>query len=287
MKSKIVVLIFMFYSLSGFALVASPEGNVGESEGTLWSWDWVSLVERGKIEPNENRASFQAAQIDVHQIGLSRHFGDSWGASSFARLELKTFTSGEEAVDGRVFYPADSGYAATVGFGANFLEEERARAGFYVTLTPFKSLNEEKFSIPRIDLWSLSFNLSVQWGQRYSMSESLHYGSGLSGQQNSYVSFKHLFGVRFDSLEWARLRFEAGPYVEMDTSERFDEKYDAVFSPSGNRDRIRSAKFGTIIGVDAHFSNDYRMGVMFVQKLGGYDAPATNGLLLSLAGSLF
>jgi hypothetical protein len=49
-----------------------------------WNIEFKSTFERGKVEPNENRSSFQSPEIHVHQLSATQ------------RIENFSFGSGNE-----------------------------------------------------------------------------------------------------------------------------------------------------------------------------------------------
>jgi hypothetical protein len=268
------LLLFSFFSLqSALALVTSP--SIVGAGG--WNVELKSMLERGKIEPNENRSSFQSAEIDVHQLSITKGLeGLSFGSDHFLRLDLKYFQSGEEQVAGQTFYAADTGNAATISFGFNFTHDSQLSSGMYISVSPITNFNQDKFSVPRIDLWSLGFRTSAEINDKFYVEDIVHYGSGIPGKQNSYLGFTHLFALRLNPIIRAPVSVKGGPYAELDTSERTDSKYDSAFSPAGTQDRIRSMKVGVISAIEIQLSEQSYGSVTYVQKLGGYDAPATN-----------
>jgi outer membrane autotransporter protein len=111
------------------------------------------------------------------------------------------------------------------------------------------------------------------------------FGLGVPGRQNSYLAIQKTIGARLGSWLGAEWVSEAGLYVEVDTRERFDSRYDASFSAPGRTDRIRASKMGYLVGVDSGWGNGWSTGARFVQKLGGYDAPATQAFQFKLGRS--
>lgn len=254
--------------------MTSPDG----SPPGRWNVEWKTVLERGKIEPNENKSSFQDAQIDVHQLGVTKSLdGLRFGADHFARIELKYFKSGSETVGGREFYSTDHGKSVSLSYGFNLVHEPSYTSGIYFSVSPLIDFNTSKFSVPRIDLWNLGFRTSVELSDQLFVEGGLHLGSGIPGKQNPYLAFSNLFALR--AAYWI-LRF--GPYAEIDVGERTDAAYDAVYSPIGTQDRIRSVKVGFISGIEMPLSKDLVSSLAYVQKLGGYDAPATNALSFAI-----
>lgn len=279
LKSGFATSLILALGAESQALVISPSGVASGN----WNIEFKSTLERGKVEPNENRSSFQDAEIDVHQFSVTQRIeGLSFGSDHFLRLDLKYLKSGKEEVAGQVFYDADTGNAATLSGGFNFVHEPTYKSGFYASVTPIANFNNEKFSVPRIDLWGVGFRTLVELGKTFFIEDSLHYGSGIPGNQNSYLAFTHLFALRVNNLVNVPMTIQWGPYAELDTSERRDTKYDAAFSSAGTQDRIRSMKVGVISSIEFSITKDTYGTATFVQKLGGYDAPATNALSFSL-----
>ena len=279
MIKTFVTISFLVFGLQAHALVSSPS-TVTSGE---WAIESKSTSERGKVEPNENKDSFQSAKINIYQLsaayGLS---GISFGNDHFLRLDYRYFTSGKEEVGGQVFYEEDTGNAATLTYGFNFVHEPVYSAGMYASVSPLASYNKDKFSSPRVDLWALGLRSGLEFNSNWFTENSIHYGSGQPGRQNSYLAFTNVVGLKLSgATEWpVTLKF--GPYAELDLQERADAKYDAAFSAPGRTDRIRSMKVGVIGGVDINLPSNWYLSGGYVQKLGGYDAPATNALFVSV-----
>ena len=187
---------------------------------------------------------------------------------------------------GQTFYAADTGHAATLSFGFNFIHDLKFASGLYFSISPIINFNKENFSVSRVDLWSLGFGTSVELNDYFYIEDNLHYGVGIPGKQNSYLAFTHLFALRLDKTVDAPVSIKWGPYAELDTSERKDSRYDAAFSHAGTQDRIRSMKVGVVSAVEFRVTEKMYGSILYVQKLGGYDAPATNAVSLTL-GSKF
>ncbi|NJL23876.1 MAG: hypothetical protein HC902_00940 [Calothrix sp. SM1_5_4] len=240
-------------------------------------------MERGKVEPNENRDSYQSAEIDIYKLSLARGFGDlSFGKDHFLRFDYSRFTSGKEQVGSQVFYEKDTGNVATFIYGFNFVHELSYSAGVYLSVSPLTDYNKEKFSTPRVDLWSIGLKSGLEINSSWFLEGLLHYGSGIPGQQNSYVAFTQLVGLKLAETIAFPLTLKFGPYAELDMQDRNDSKYDTAFSAPGRTDRIRSMKIGTVSSLDAEISRNWYVSAGYVQKLGGYDAPATNATFASL-----
>jgi len=274
----VVAMFSIFVSTEARALVSSQaQGNEGD-----WKVELRTTLERGKVEPNENTASFQKAKIDIYEASAARFFGAGFGSRHFAKLQLRAFESGREEAAGRLFHEKDRGQAISLTYGFDLVHELRYSLGIYASVTPFASFNKAKFSQPRIDLASLGFQLGVGLSDSFSMETLLHFGLGYARQQNSYLAFSQVVGWNLEQATGLPANIKLGPYLEMDLQERYDDKYDAAFSPTGRPDRIRAVKFGLLGAFNVGLGNDWYASLAYVQKIGGYDAPATNATSLGL-----
>lgn len=276
-----LVLAVTAVSINCLALVTGSS-VLNENEKRI---EFRTIQERGKIEPNENRASFQSAKIDINQISYLQSIDEikTWGKNHFFRADYKSFTSAEESVSGQIFYSQNQGKSLTLTYGFSFVHELTHLAGIYFSISPLIDFNRKKFSVPRVDNFSVGLPFGLELLPGWSLESLTHYGSGLSGDQNSYLSFSNQIGYRVSGLLSRPFFVKYGVYAELDTSERIDNSYDQAFSPAGTSDRVRSMKYGTLTSAHFDFETFY-FNFDFVQKLGGYDAPATNALALTLGG---
>ncbi len=278
----ISILLSLLFLSPAQALISSQEqGNEGD-----WKVELRTTLERGKVEPTENTGSFQKAKINIHDFSAAHFFRAGFGSRHFAKLQVRSFTSGREEAAGQLFHEKDTGIALTLTYGFDLVHELRYSLGIYGSLTPFADFNRSKFSQPRVDLANLGFQLGVGLTDSLHLENLLHFGLGYPKQQNSYLALSQALGWKMESSLHIPATLKFGPYLEMDLQERYDDKYDAAFSPAGRPDRIRSAKFGLLGSLDLGLGNYWYTGLTYVQKIGGYDAPATNATSLNL-GRLF
>jgi hypothetical protein len=252
LKMKRILFAAFLISSNAYAFVSGPSSvNAGEN--------YVSIgtqAERGKVEPNENRTSFQDAQIDIYKLKYVRGFDGFLGLSrSNVFFEYGNFSSAKEQVGANLFYDKDQGSYLTLGLSSDIVHDLDKQFGFYIQTTPSRSYNKNKFSNPRLDLFALGLTSAFNVTENFFQKNLIHYGAGDGSAQNSYVS---------GSL-----------FLEADMSERKDASYDAAFSPAGTQDRIRAFKYGTLVGADIAITNQINFNVNYLQKLGGYDARST------------
>lgn len=280
----ILVFSLSAFSLPNFAAALTIFGNGANDANSLWTADLRAILERGKVEPNENRDSYQEAKIDIYQIAITRKLPDalSPGSSPYVKIDYKNIRSGAEIVGGRSFYAEDRGNTLGLTYGFSVDTSENSNLSFYGSVTPIRDLNENKFSLPRVDLWNLGMQSSSNWSEYWGFESSILYGSGIAGKQNSYLATAQSFVLKANTKNAMPITFRIGPYAELDLSERFDAQYDAVFTAPGRRDRIRSAKIGFLTSADISAPGFADISIGYIQKLGGYDATATNAITIAL-----
>jgi hypothetical protein len=282
--------------------VAAPVGgHPGEIDANLRVG-----FERGKVEPNENQASWQKAQWEIYQVGLGYTVGNVGPLQDFYfRVDNTFFRSPAEtnAPDrlvnpdaappavclGRVledgvceFHPSDSGWLLSPTVGFNFVHEATHSFGMFVTGTIPIGVNLSRFTLPKIDYVAGGTQLGVHITSWLGYASRIHLGTGAFGgdhTQNATVALTNLLFLEAKRwiLPW-KVGISLGPYFEGDLTERFDDVYDAAYTPAydeGNRDRIRSVKFALVLAPYFQITEHAAIEAGYVQKFFGYDAPAT------------
>jgi hypothetical protein len=268
---KLLIVLFLASSNS-YAFVSGPSSvNAGES--------YVSVgtqAERGKVEPNENRASYQDAQIDIYKLKYVRGFD---GLLSLSRsniyFEYGSFTSAKEQVGSTLFYEKDQGSYLTLGLSGDIVHDLDKQFGFYVQTAPSRSYNKNKYSNPRLDLFAIGLTSAFNITENFFQKNLIHYGSGDGSAQNSYLAIDTGYGYRLNHIVGRQFTVSGSLFLEADMSERKDASYDAAFSPSGTQDRVRAFKYGTLLGADIAIADRINFNINYLQKLGGYDARST------------
>jgi hypothetical protein len=277
-----LLLLAALWPSPALALVASP-GEVSEGR---YRAEIKAIRERGKVEPTENPASFQRAAIDIYRLSLSRGLkSPDFGQNHFLRLDYQRFTSGREEALGQLFYEADRGQSLSLTYGFHPVRELSHSLGIYASVSPLISFNKGKFSVPRVDLFALGVQSGLELSNSILLETLLHFGSGIPGSQNSYLAFTQTLGLRLQPLLGVNAIVRAGPYAEFDLRERTDSTYQNAF-PSTQSGRILAAKVGISASTELKLSSSTFANLGYIQKLAGYDAPATNAAFASV-GALF
>lgn len=277
MKYKLLFL--LFYSNYSNAFVAGPSAvQSGDN--------YLSLgvqLERGLVEPNENKASCQNAQIDLQKLKYVRGFNSFFGLSqSSFFVEYGNFSSSKEEVGSNFFYDKDQGSYLTFGLSQDLVRELDKQFGFYIQISPLRSYNKNKFSNPRIDLFALGLTSAFDISENFFQKSLIHFGSGEGSSQNSYLAIDTGYGYRLNQVFDRQLTVLGSLFLEADTSERKDSSYDAVFSAVNTQDRVRAFKYGTVLGIDMALTQEVNLSANYLQKLGGYDARSTQIYTLNL-----
>jgi hypothetical protein len=272
LKMKKILIAAFLASSNAYAFVSGPSSvNAGEN--------YVSIgtqTERGKVEPNENRSSFQDAQIDIYKLKYVRGFNEFLGLSrSNVFFEYGSFSSAKEQIGSTLFYEKDQGSYFTLGLSGDIVHDLDKQFGFYIQTTPSRSYNKNKFSNPRLDIFALGITSAFNVTENFFQKNLIHFGSGDGSAQNSYLAIDTGFGYRLNQLVGRQFTVSGSLFLEADMSERKDTSYDAAFSPAGTQDRIRAFKYGTLIGADIAITNQMNFNINYLQKLGGYDARST------------
>ncbi len=280
MKQFMILVCVALFGSYTFALVGGVSAiNEGENRILL-----EAQTEGGKIEPNENKTSFQDADIKINRLKYSHGLGDFFKLStSVISIEYGQISSKEERVGASLFYPSDSGHYVSLGFSAELLHNADRLFGFYVNAIPSSSYNEKKFSNPRIDKFSFGLNSSFNLSENVFQKSLIHYGSGDGQDQNSYIAVDTGFGFRLKKWASFPLVLSSSLFLEADLKDRYDSSYDAVFSAPSETDRIRAFKYGTLLGVSAEVTKEVSVSFDYLQKLGGYDARSTQISKLGVA----
>ena len=273
MKFIIAIIVFALISTSKVSAFVSGPSAVNPGENALIAG---TQIERGKVEPNENRLSYQDAKIDIYKIKYVRGLENILGFShASVFLEYGQFASAEEKVAATLFYKNDKGSYATIGFSADVLHEIDRQFGFYIQLYPLRDYNKKKFSNPRLDLFAFGLTSAFNITDNFFQKNLIHRGSGDGADQNSYLAVDSGLGYRLNRYLEIPVTLAGSLFIEVDTSQRKDAAYDASFTPGGGEDRISAFKYGTVMGADISLSKNLSLNFNYLRKLGGYDARST------------
>lgn len=273
---KYFITILLLFTINESYSFVSSSSSISEGENKLVIG---TQLERGVIEPNENMNSYQKASINIYRLkhlyGLRDH---SFMNEVNFSTEFIQFTSVEEKVGVNLFYPSDKGYALKFGYSGDILHDSQKKIGLSFHLAPLREYNKNKFSNPRLDLFTFGINSFFELTDILFLKTLLHYGSGDDNYQNSSFLFEHAFGYRLDKLLHRTSTFSTGLLIEADTKERFDTNYDRIFSPLNRNDRIRAFKYGITFGFETAITQSLILNANYLQKIAGYDARATQVL---------
>ncbi|MEZ4373037.1 MAG: hypothetical protein R3B07_19595 [Polyangiaceae bacterium] len=225
-------------------------------------------LERGKLEPNENQASYRKVKDwQEYKLGVGYTWGDLGPIEFFStRLEATYFTTPEETNDPsewRIqpagsstptqivpectagaeylgndvcrFYEKDDGTILSATFSGAIIHDPKYALGLFLKFSAPVGMNLKKFANPRMDYFAFGWQGGVELTNWLAYESTLYVGLGtrpFSKEKNGSVALGNLF--HFKARQWLlpwKAGFKLGPYVEGDINERFDERYDRAYSP--------------------------------------------------------
>jgi hypothetical protein len=225
-----------------------------------------ATAERGKIEPNENQASWVPARgYYEYKLGVGYTWGHYGPLQFFStRLEATYYTSPAEKNDPEAwfidpavttepdnpectsgarhlgdgvceFHPEDQGTLITGTVSFAVAHDPKFALGLYFKSTVPIGMDLRKFANPRLDYFAGGTQLGVELTSWLSYESILFIGSGtrpFGTEQNGAIGLTNLFHARTRRwlLPW-KAGIKLGPYVEGDLHERFDDRYDRAYSP--------------------------------------------------------
>lgn len=300
----------LLVSTSAHALIPVP---VGGRAGDVDVTARVTL-ERGKVEPNENPASWQNANWELYSVGGGYTYGDAGPLRDLSfRLEGTWFTAPTERSDpsrglvpadrcltGRipgpgqcVFHSADTGVFITPSFAFNVIHRPAFSFGFFLLGNIPIGIDSRRFVVPRTDFVAGGFQTGTRLSPSFTFESRTYFGSGLKmggGKQNGTIAITNLLGYEAASwlLPW-KAGIKAGSYFDGDLfGERADAAYDAAYTAGypERSDRIRMMRFGAVVAPYAQVTEHAALELSFVQKIFGYDTPATRFISIGVRGVL-
>ncbi len=262
-------------------------------------------LERGLVEPNDNKASWTKANWEMLTVGGGYglgHFGVLQDLS--IRAEITGYQSPAEINDpgkgaiapgqcsGTVlgpgqcqFHPADKGAFITPSISTSLVHTATVSLGVFLVGNIPLGVNYEKFVLPRIDYVGGGFRTGIEFEPWFAFETSFYVGSGSprpgSDRQNgtfAATQLLHFRTARLGGSPYFRLGVKVGPYVDGDLiGERTDSRYDMAFTAGypERTDRIRMFRFAATFLPYIQMSDKVSLELGYLQKLFGYDTPAT------------
>ena len=261
-------------------------------------------LERGLIEPNENKASWQKANWDMFTVGGGYGVGDVGPLQDVSiRAEFTGYQSPAEVNDlgrGAVapgscrgvvigpgqcqFHPSDKGSFITPSLSANLVHTAAFSFGVFVLGNIPIGVDYSKFVLPRIDYVGGGFRAGVEMASWFAFETSFYVGSGSAGtvaKQNGTFAATQLLHFRTGRIgesPFFRMGVKVGPYVDGDLfGERTDAAYDQAYTAGypDRTDRIRMFRFASTVLPYVQMSDKVSLELGWLQKVFGYDTPAT------------
>jgi hypothetical protein len=268
-------------------------------------------LERGLVEPNENKASWQRARWEMLTLGGGYTFGDYGVFQDISvRAEVTGYQSPAETSDlsrgtveasacsgivvapGRCqFHPADRGAFFTPSIGTSLVHTGKFAFGVFVLGNIPVGVDYSKFVLPRIDWVGGGYRAGVDLTPWLTLEQSFYVGSGSAGsaaKQNGTFAATQLFAFKSGKVgtsPFFRFGVKVGPYVDGDLiGERTDAAYDRAYTAGypDRTDRIRMFRFASMILPYVQMSDKLSLELGYLQKIFGYDTPATQLYMVTL-----
>lgn len=286
-------------TLLGLTLSAPAHGfinaSVGGHEGEI-DINAHFLGEFGLVEPTERKSTWQDANVKIFNLGAGYTIGPVGPLSEFyVRVDGAYYIAGEERITNPAdelydtqMYGEDKGGYVTGTIAANFVHEARFAFGGYIQGTIPVDVNFQKFSNVHLHWVGGGTTLGVFLTDptkltRLAFSNRLFFGSGAydgNFQHNASVAMTTLLVLEFARwlLPW-RMGISVGPYFEGDLNEHVNRRYhDAYARVSPDLvvdDRVRAMRFALAVLPYFRITHHAALELGYVQKLFGYDPPAT------------
>ncbi|HSO34590.1 MAG TPA: hypothetical protein VLT33_18780, partial [Labilithrix sp.] len=249
-------------------------------------------------------ASYQKASWEMFTVGGGYGIGDVGPLQDLSvRGELTGYRSPEEVNDldkGPVaasacrgvvvgpglcqFHPSDKGSFITPSISANLVHTAAYSFGVFVVGNIPIGVDYSKFVLPRIDYIGGGFRAGVEMATWFAFETSFYVGSGSAGtvakQNGTFAATQllHFRSGRVGTSPFFRFGVKVGPYVDGDLiGQRTDPAYDHAYTAGypDRTDRIRMFRFAATVLPYVQMSDKVSLELGWLQKLFGYDTPAT------------
>jgi hypothetical protein len=286
---------------AGAMLCAAPadafvNASVGGHEGEI-DMNAHFIGEFGKVEPTERSSTWQTADVKILTGGVGYTFGKVGPLEDFyVRIEGAYYNAAPERVEseeddlpvGHTFFERDRGGYITATVSANFVHEARFSFGAFVQGTVPIDVNFQKFSNVHLHYVAGGTNVGVFLTDptkliRLAYVSRIFVGSGAyqdGFQHNAAIAVTSLFAL--EAARWAlpwRMGVLFGPYFEGDLNEHTNAVYNAAYGSVSPDlvvdDRVRAMRFAIAVLPYFRITSHAAIELGYVQKLFGYDPPAT------------
>ncbi len=275
-------ILIVFCTKVALALVSGPDSTVIKGEQVL-SLGFNN--ESGLAKPLETSNSWISSKIETKKLTYALGLGDfeGYGAEHILGVTVGLENSAAEEKNGSVFYEKMESKSIGLQYSAKPISETDFSLTVYSSVLLFFEGKKEKFVQGRNDQVQLGLRSSSRMAERGIFESWLHYGSGFSGKQNSYLANSFSFGYRFGQPGQIEPSFRFGPYIEFDLESRRDANYEAAFGTGHPSESIRQIKIADALYFDIAFYRKYLLSVVSLRKRAGEDLRSTEAFSIQLA----
>ena len=267
----------LLFSQPSFAYVA---GSVSAPPGHM-DFSLRGEIMRGLAGPVNLPESKQTQKpsVNIYEASASYNFGELKFLQDFTlRLTNQYFTSAEEVYQGSAVYEKDEGNILTFEAAANFVHEIDRTFGFFIRSSLPISMNIQKFSNPKIDLFGIGLQAGVKYTQTFGSEFVIYYGNGFrrgSDSQNSALTVMVPLVVNTTAWIFSHgAAFKLGPFFDGDLRDRTDSAY--------GTESVRSFRFGFAVLPSVRVTPSFGVDCGYIQKLSGAYFRATKDAFLGV-----
>ena len=267
----------LLFSQPSFAYIA---GSVSAPPGRM-DFSFRTEIMRGLAGPlnlSESKQT-QKPSVNIYEASTSYNFGEfDFLQDVTLRLTNQHFTSVEEIYQNRTVYEKDEGDILTLEAGANFVHEVDRTFGFFIRSSLPISMNIQKFSNPKIDLFGIGLQGGVKYTQTLGNEFLIYYGNGFrknSDSQNSSLTV--MTPIVLNTSAWIFSQGAAlkiGPFFDGDLRDRSDSAY--------GTESVRSFRLGFAILPSVRVTPSFGVEGGYIQKLSGTYFRATKDAFLGV-----
>lgn len=264
------------------ALVAGPDSTVVKGEQVI-SIGFQN--ESGLAKPLETSDSWMSSKIETQKISYSYGLGDfeGFGTEHILGITLGSEKSGTEEKNGIVYDTKNESNLFSFQYSLKPVSESDYSLTVYSSILLSFSGSKEKFVQTRNDQLQLGLRTSSRIQERGVIDSWLHYGSGFSGKQNSYLATSISLGYRFGQPGKVEPSIRLGPYFEFDLDSRRDVKYENAFGTGHPSESIRQIKLADAIYLDLAINREYLLSLVSLRKRAGEDLRSTEATSLQFS----
>jgi len=231
MIKRIVIFLFvLFIALPAHALDLTGAASLTKGQNRIALGGSVLF---GTISPPptfSHSTGNNKALMFEERISYSHGFGDAFLKDIYLEIETIIFQSRQETVSGVLVHSRDTGFAATLRAGGNFIHTQDVTFGMWLQTSVPIVMDKRKFVNPVLDFVGIGLNTGVKISKVLGFSQAVYFGSGLfsPNRRNPHVQSTTLALINFGKPWYDKdAIIKVGAVIETDLTTRIDANYAA------------------------------------------------------------